>query len=67
MFEIHMGRNIKGILEFPHFTEKTSVRTILLAIKDLRPDLLDIDPNKDDEMEYFYIATVNNILNKTLR
>ena len=67
MFEIHMGRNIKGILEFPHFTEKPSVRTILLAIKDLRPDLLDIDPNKDDEMEYFYIATVNNILNKTLR
>ena len=54
MFEVHMGRNIKGVIEFPHFTEKPSVRTILLAIKDLRPDLLDIDPNKDDEMEYFY-------------
>lgn len=54
MFEVHMGRNIKGVIEFPHFTEKPSVRTILLAIKDLRPDLLDIDFNKDDEMEYFY-------------
>lgn len=54
MFEIHMGRNIKGVLEFPHFEEKPSVRTILLSIKELRPDLLDIDPNKDDEMEYFY-------------
>lgn len=54
LFEVHMGRNIKGILEFPKFEEKPSVKTILLAIKELRPDLLEIDPNKDDEMEYFY-------------
>lgn len=54
LFEIHMGKNIKGILEFPKFPDKPSIRNILLAIKDLRPDLLDIDLNKDDEMEYFY-------------
>ena len=54
LFEVHMGKNIKGILEFPKFAEKPSIKTILLAIKDLRPDLLDIDFDKDDEMEYFY-------------
>ena len=54
LFEIHMGKNIKGILEFPKFPEKPAIRNILLAIKDLRPDLLEIDLNKDDEMEYFY-------------
>ena len=54
MFEIHMGHNVKGILEFPKFKDKPSIKTILLFIKSLRPDLLDIDPNKDDEMEYFY-------------
>lgn len=53
-FEIHMGKNIKGILEFPKFNEKPSIKTILLSIKQLRPDLLDIDWYKDDEMEYFY-------------
>jgi|GluameStandDraft_1065615.scaffolds.fasta_scaffold07433_2 hypothetical protein len=54
MFEIYMGHNIKGVLEFPKFKNKPSIKTILLSIKSLRPDLLDIDPNKDDEMEYFY-------------
>ena len=54
LFEICMGRNIKGIVEFPKFKYKPSVRMILLAIKELRPDLLDIDPNNDNEMEYFY-------------
>lgn len=54
MFEVCMGRNIKGFLEFPKFSCKPSVKMILLKIKELRPDLLDIDPNKDDEMEYFY-------------
>ncbi|MEI8129065.1 MAG: hypothetical protein WCG95_05555 [bacterium] len=54
LFEVHMGKNMKGILEFPKFVEKPSIKTILLAIKDLRPDLLDIDFDKDDEMEYFY-------------
>lgn len=54
MFEICMGRNIKGIIEFPRFENKPSVRMILLAIKELRPDLLDIDPNNENEMEYFY-------------
>ena len=49
-----MGHNVKGILEFPKFKDKPSIKTILLFIKSLRPDLLDIDPNKDDEMEYFY-------------
>ena len=53
-FEICMGRNIKGIQEFPRFDYKPSVRAILLAIKNLRPDLLEIDINKDDEMEYYY-------------
>lgn len=54
LFEICMGRNIKGIIEFPKFKCKPSVRMILLSIKELRPDLLDIDPNNDNEMEYFY-------------
>ena len=54
LFEIHIGRNIKGVLELPKFKDKPSIRMILLSIKQLRPDLLDIDPAKDDEMEYFY-------------
>lgn len=54
LFEVHMGKNIKGILEFPKFETKPSIKTILQSIKDLRPDLLDIDVDKDDEMEYFY-------------
>lgn len=54
LFEKHLGQNIKGISELPKLGNKPSVKNILLAIKELRPDLLDIDPNKDDEMEYFY-------------
>ena len=53
-FEIHMGQNIKGILTFPKFTNKPSIKTILSFIKQHRPDLFDIDLNKDDEMEYSY-------------
>lgn len=54
MFEIYLGRNIKGIHEFPRFTEKPSVKNILIEINKLRPDLLSIDINRDDEMEYSY-------------
>ncbi len=54
LFEYYIGNNIKGINEFPRFSSKPSVRNILLTIKDLRPDLLDIDINRDDEMEYYY-------------
>lgn len=54
LFETHMGRNIKGITEFPRFTDKPSIKAILVAIKNLRPDLLDIDFNDDNEIEYFY-------------
>lgn len=54
LFEIHMGSNIKGITKLPRFTTRPSVKMILTSIKKLRPDLLDIDINKDDEMEYFY-------------
>ena len=54
LFEIHMGQNIKGVLQFPKFKQKPSIRTILLAIKDIRPDLFEIDINRDDELEYFY-------------
>ena len=54
LFETYMERNIKGFAEFPKFESKPSVKTILLSIKDARPDLFDINPNKDDEMEYYY-------------
>ena len=54
LFEVHMGSNIKGILELPRYETKPSIRNILLSIKKLRPDLLDIDFTKDDEMEYHY-------------
>lgn len=54
LFEYYLGNNIKGINEFPRFPSKPSVRNILLTIKELRPDLLDVDVNKDDEMEYYY-------------
>ena len=54
LFEVHIGKNIKGVSELPKFKEKPSVKTILSAIKKIRPDLLDIDLGKDDEMEYFY-------------
>lgn len=54
LFEISIGSNIRGIDEIPKLGYKPSVNIILQAIKDLRPDLIEIDPNKDDEMEYFY-------------
>ncbi len=54
LFEVHMGRNIKGIVEFPKFSKKPSIKAILMTIKNLRPDLLDIDFNNDNEIEYFY-------------
>ena len=54
LFERHIGQNIHGILELPSFIEKPSIKQIVLKINELRPDLFDIDLNKDDEMEYFY-------------
>lgn len=54
LFEIYIGRNIRGISELPKFDEKPPIKAILLAIKEIRPDLLEIDINKDDEMEYYY-------------
>ncbi len=38
----------------PRSEEKPTIRTILSAIKEIRPDLLEIDINKEDELEYFY-------------
>lgn len=54
LFESCLERNVRGFIEFPKFSVKPSVKMILLAIKDVRADLFNIDPNKDDEMEYFY-------------
>ena len=54
LFEIHMGQNIKGVIQFPKFNQKPTIQTILQAIKDVRPDLFEIDINRDDEIEYFY-------------
>ena len=53
LFESYMERNIDGFKEFPKFENKPSVKSILSAIKDKRPDLFSIDPNKDDEMDYY--------------
>ncbi len=54
LFETCIERSIRGFEEFPRFESKPSVRTILLTINEKRPDLINIDPNKDDEMEYYY-------------
>ena len=54
LFETYMERNIKGFAEFPKYESKPSVKTILLSIKDARPDLFEINPNKEDEIEYYY-------------
>ena len=54
LFEVHMGQNIKGFIQFPQFSSKPSIRAILQAIKEIRPDLFEIDINRDDEIEYFY-------------
>lgn len=54
LFETIIERNIRGFAEFPKFPSKPSVKTILLAINEKRPDLVNIDPYKDDEMEYYY-------------
>lgn len=53
MFESYLERNIKGFAEFPKYNTKPSVKIILLSIKEARPDLFEINPNKDDEMEYY--------------
>ena len=49
-----MERNINGFKEFPKFEIKPSVKSILTEIKKVRPDLFEIDPNKDNEMDYYY-------------
>ena len=54
LFESYMERNIKGFAEFPKYESKPSVKTILLSIKETRPDLFEINPNKEDEIEYYY-------------
>lgn len=54
LFESCMERNINGFKQFPKFATKPSIKAILLNIKNDRPDLFDINPNKDDEMEYYY-------------
>ena len=54
LFESYMERNIKGFAQFPKFDVKPSIKTILLSIKENRQDLFEINPNKDDEMEYYY-------------
>lgn len=38
----------------PKFDTKPSIKSILIEIEKLRPDLFKIDTNKDDEIEYFY-------------
>ena len=54
LFESCMERNINGFKEFPKFEIKPSVKSILTEIKKVRPDLFEIDPNKDNEMDYYY-------------
>lgn len=54
LFESCMERNINGFKQFPKFSTKPSIKTILLEIKNVRPDLFEIDPCKDDELEYYY-------------
>ena len=49
-----MERNISGFKQFPKFSSKPSVKSILLEINKVRPDLFQIDPTKDDELEYYY-------------
>lgn len=53
-YEYYMGRNIAGIKELPQYGLKPSIKTILKSISELRPDLLEIDVKRDDEMEYYY-------------
>ena len=53
LFESCMERNIDGFKVFPRFENKPSVKSILLSIKETRPDLFSINPNKDDEMDYY--------------
>ena len=54
LFESYMERNISGFKQFPKFSSKPSVKSILLEINKVRPDLFQIDPTKDDELEYYY-------------
>lgn len=54
LFESYLERNIDGFAEFPKFETKPSVKIILQSIKKARPDLFNINPNKEDEMEYYY-------------
>ncbi len=54
LFEYHLGHDIAGIKELPKFDTKPSIKSILIEIEKLRPDLFKIDTKKDDEIEYFY-------------
>ena len=54
LFEFYLERNIWGVCEFPRYSSKPSIKTILLSIKQLRPDLFNINPNNDNEIEYYY-------------
>lgn len=54
LFETYMERNINGFKQFPKFSTKPSVKSILVEIKKVRPDLFEINLNRDDEMEYYY-------------
>ncbi len=53
IFEEYIGSSFRGFI-LPKFNEKPSIKTILLHIKQYRPDLFDINLNKDDEYEYYY-------------
>ena len=54
LFEIHIVEYATHVMQLPKFNSKPSVKSILLSIHKVRPDLLEVDPKKEDEMEYHY-------------
>lgn len=55
LFEFSFGENIDGIKELPYFDDrKPCVKEVLDAIAELRPDLLDLKPKEEHQMEYDY-------------
>lgn len=54
LFEKHIGQDIFGIKKLPIFSSRPSIRNIIEKIAEIRPDLLDINIENDNEIEYSY-------------